>query len=198
MGEVIAFIMRVFSVVLLVTAGVNFSVAPASLLARLTPEVLGTMFWLVAIMVYYMVSTFLPIDKITGELYPVFGVSLIIMGLGIAGTTMIFYGSDMPELTAAALMAVHPNNLPKWSMMLVTVVCGAISGFHAAQRCITSEKEGRTVFRGAMVAEGIIALIWAAAGDLYDSGVRDILFPDSRVSAPVRVGGLSGEDRRRV
>lgn len=64
MGEVIAFIMRVFSVVLLVTAGVNFSVAPASLLARLTPEVLGTMFWLVAIMVYYMVSTFLPIEKL--------------------------------------------------------------------------------------------------------------------------------------
>ena len=142
MGEVIAFIMRVFSVVLLVTAGVNFSVAPASFLARLTPEVLGTMFWLVAIMVYYMVSTFLPIDKITGELYPVFGVSLIIMGLGIAGTTMIFYGSDMPELTAAALMAVHPNNLPQ----VVHDAChGGLRRHFRLPRCpaLYYQREGR-------------------------------------------------------
>ena len=75
---------------------------------------------------------------------------------------MLPRGSDMPELTLAALTAVHPNSLPKWAMMFVTVACGAISGFHATQspmmaRCITSEKQGRTIFYGAMVTEGVIA-----------------------------------------
>ena len=82
MGKVITFIMRVFSVVLLVMVGVNFSVGPAGLLAKLTPDMLGTMFWLVVIMVYYLIATFLPIDKIIGKLYPVFGICLIIMALG--------------------------------------------------------------------------------------------------------------------
>ena len=169
MGKVITFIMRVFSVVLLVMVGVNFSVGPAGLLAKLTPDMLGTMFWLVVIMVYYLIATFLPIDKIIGKLYPVFGICLIIMALGIGGAIVLTRGSDMPELTAAAFTVVHPDSLPKWSMMFVTVACGAISGFHATQspmmaRCITSEKQGRTIFYGAMVAEGVIALIWAAAG----------------------------------
>ena len=169
MGKVITFIMRVFSVVLLVMVGVNFSVGPAGLLAKQTPDMLGTMFWLVVIMVYYLIATFLPIDKIIGKLYPVFGICLIIMALGIGGAIVLTRGSDMPELTAAAFTVVHPDSLPKWSMMFVTVACGAISGFHATQspmmaRCITSEKQGRTIFYGAMVAEGVIALIWAAAG----------------------------------
>lgn len=169
MGKVITFIMRVFSVVLLVMVGVNFSVGPAALLAKLTPEALSTMFWLVAIMVYYLIATFLPIDKIIGKLYPIFGICLIVMALGIGGATVLLRGSDMPELTLASLAAVHPNSLPKWAMMFVTVACGAISGFHATQspmmaRCITSEKQGRGIFYGAMVAEGVIALIWAAAG----------------------------------
>ena len=174
MGKVITFIMRVFSVVLLVMVGVNFSVGPAGLLAKLTPDMLGTMFWLVVIMVYYLIATFLPIDKIIGKLYPVFGICLIIMALGIGGAIVLTRGSDMPELTAAAFTVVHPDSLPKWSMMFVTVACGAISGFHATQspmmaRCITSEKQGRTIFYGAMVAEGVIALIWAAAGcSLYE------------------------------
>lgn len=151
MGKVITFIMRVFSVVLLVMVGVNFSVGPAGLLAKLTPDMLGTMFWLVVIMVYYLIATFLPIDKIIGKLYPVFGICLIIMALGIGGAIVLTRGSDMPELTAAAFTVVHPDSLPKWSMMFVTVACGAISGFHATQspmmaRCITS---GDTAYRSA-------------------------------------------------
>ena len=172
MGKVITFIMRVFSVVLLVMVGVNFSVGPAGLLAKLTPDYLSTMFWLVVIMIYYLVATFLPIDKIIGKLYPVFGICLIIMALGIGGGILVQMGGDMPEITLANLTIAHPNGLPKWAMMFVTVACGAISGFHATQspmmaRCITSEKQGRTIFYGAMVAEGVIALIWAAAGVTY-------------------------------
>ena len=85
MGKVITFIMRIFSIVLLVMIGVNFSVGPADLLAKLTPDVLNKMFWLAVIVIYYLLATFLPIDKIIGKLYPVFGICLIVMAVGIAG-----------------------------------------------------------------------------------------------------------------
>lgn len=143
----------------------------------LTPEVLNTSFWLAVIMIYYLLATFLPIDKIIGKIYPIFGICLIIMAAGIAGTLLLnpAYSSQMPELWNS-LAVVHPTGLPKWAMMFVTVACGAISGFHATQspmmaRCMTSEKEGRKVFYGAMVAEGIIALIWACAGVTFYNGV---------------------------
>ena len=177
MGKVISFIMRVFSVVLLLLVGINFSVGPAALIGMLTPEVLNTSFWLAVIMIYYLLATFLPIDKIIGKIYPIFGICLIIMAAGIAGTLLLnpAYSSQMPELWNS-LAVVHPTGLPKWAMMFVTVACGAISGFHATQspmmaRCMTSEKEGRKVFYGAMVAEGIIALIWACAGVTFYNGV---------------------------
>ena len=194
MGKVITFIMRVFSVVLLVMVGVNFSVGPAGLLAKLTPEVLSTMFWLVVIMIYYLVATFLPIDKVIGKLYPVFGICLIIMAVGIGGATVLLRGSDMPELTLTALTAVHPNSLPKWAMMFVTVACGAISGFHATQspmmaRCIKSEKEGRTVFYGAMVTEGVIALIWAAAGVTFYTNHGSLLDGMTGLTNAISAGG---------
>ncbi len=194
MGRVITFIMRVFSVVLLVMVGVNFSVGPAGLLAKLTPESLGTMFWLAVIMIYYLVATFLPIDKIIGKLYPVFGICLIVMAVGIGGATILFRGADMPELTLSALTVVHPNSLPKWAMMFVTVACGAISGFHATQspmmaRCITSEKQGRTVFYGAMVAEGIIALIWASAGVTFYTDHGSLLDGMQGLTDAIAAGG---------
>ncbi|MEQ2457278.1 carbon starvation CstA family protein [Flavonifractor hominis] len=194
MGKVITFIMRVFSVVLLVMVGVNFSVGPAGLLAELTPDALGTMFWLVVIMLYYLVATFLPIDKIIGKLYPIFGVCLIIMAAGIGGAIVLTRGSDMPELTAAAFTVVHPDGLPKWSMMFVTVACGAISGFHATQspmmaRCITSEKQGRSIFYGAMVAEGVIALIWAAAGVTFYTNHGSLLDGMTGLTQAIAAGG---------
>ena len=194
MGKVITFIMRVFSVVLLVMVGVNFSVGPAGLLAKLTPDMLGTMCWLVVIMVYYLIATFLPIDKIIGKLYPVFGICLIIMALGIGGAIVLTRGSDMPELTAAAFTVVHPDSLPKWSMMFVTVACGAISGFHATQspmmaRCITSEKQGRSIFYGAMVAEGVIALIWAAAGVTFYTNHGSLLDGMTGLTNAIAAGG---------
>ena len=197
MGKVITFIMRVFSVVLLVMVGVNFSVGPADLLAKLTPDAFGTMFWLAVIMIYYLLATFLPIDKIIGKLYPVFGICLIIMALGIGGGILTQMGSDMPEITLANLTTVHPNGLPKWSMMFVTVACGAISGFHATQspmmaRCITSEKQGRTIFYGAMVAEGIIALIWAAAGVTYYTNHGSLLDGMTGLTNAIAADGSGG------
>ncbi|MBU5435502.1 carbon starvation protein A [Pseudoflavonifractor sp. MSJ-37] len=194
MGRVISFIMRIFSVVLLIMVGVNFSVGPAGLLAKLTPDTLDKMFWLVVIMIYYLLATFLPIDKIIGKIYPLFGLCLIVMALGIGGGILVQMGGDMPELTLSALTTAHPAGLPKWSMMFITVACGAISGFHATQspmmaRCIKSEKEGRTVFYGAMVAEGIIALIWAAAGVTFYTHHGSLLDGMTNLNAALNAGG---------
>ena len=173
MGKVMTFIMRVFSVVLLVMVGVNFSVGPAGLLAKLTPDMLGTMFWLVVIMVYYLIATFLPIDKIIGKLYPVFGICLIIMAIGVIFGIFTNPAYTIPEIWDH-FGSMHPSGTPIWSFMFITVACGAISGFHSTQsplmaRCMKSEKQGHFVFYGAMVCEGVIALIWAAAGcSLYE------------------------------
>lgn len=169
LGNKIRTVMRIFSLMLLVLIGINFSVGPAALISKLTPEWMNVNFWLIVILVYYFSATFLPVDKIIGMFYPFFGLALIVMALGIAGAFIIHPNHTMPELTFDALMQPHPKELPVWAMMFVTVACGAISGFHATQspimaRCIKNEKHGRTVFYGAMVTEGIIALIWAAAG----------------------------------
>ena len=169
LGNKVRTVMRLFSVVLLILIGVNFSVGPAALIGNLTPDRLGMNFWLVLILFYYFLATFLPVDKLIGTLYPFFGLTLIVMALGIAGALIIHSPHPMPELTFEALYQTHPNELPVWAMMFVTVACGAVSGFHATQspimaRCLQNEKDGRIVFYGAMVTEGIIALIWAAAG----------------------------------
>lgn len=158
-------VMRVFSVVLLVLVGVSFSTGPANLLAMLTPNVLDTNFWLVVVIIYYFIATFVPIDKVIGKIYPIFGICLIVMAVGVAGG-IFYHGYTIPEIT---LQNLHPSETPIWPVMFISVACGAISGFHATQsplmaRCLTSEKRGRTIFYGAMVVEGIIALIWAAAG----------------------------------
>lgn len=165
LGPQMKFVMRVFSVVLLVLVGTVFMTGPAGLLARLTPDFMTRNVWLIIVLAYYFLATILPIDQLIGRIYPIFGAALLIMAIGIAGG-MIFTGVPMAELTLANL---HPKGLPIWPLMFITVACGAISGFHATQspmmaRCLTSEKHGRTVFYGAMVAEGVIALVWAAAG----------------------------------
>ena len=126
-----------------------------------------------------------------------FGLCLIFMALGIGGGIIVQMGGDMPELSLASLTAAHPDGLPKWAMMFVTVACGAISGFHATQspmmaRCITSEKQGRTIFYGAMVAEGVIALIWAAAGVTYYTNHGSLLDGMSGLTAAIAAGGSGG------
>ena len=166
LGKPALYIMRVFSILLLLLTGTVFVTSPAALISRLTPAGLGNAFWIVVILIYYVLATLLPIDKVIGKLYPIFGVILIIMALSIAGGLIFLPQYVIPEIT---LKNLNPEGLPVWPFMFITVACGAISGFHATQspmmaKCITSEKTGRTVFYGAMMIESVIALIWAAAG----------------------------------
>ena len=165
LGTGAKWIMRLFSVVLLVLTGTVFVTSPAALLTKLTPGALGMTFWIVVILIYYILATLLPIDKIIGRFYPIFGVVLITMAVGIV-VGILKGGYTIPEITFENL---HPKNLPIWPFMFITVACGAISGFHATQspliaKCIQSEKLGRKVFYGAMLSESVIALIWAAGG----------------------------------
>ncbi|MBQ9511065.1 MAG: carbon starvation protein A [Clostridia bacterium] len=167
LGKAAKWIMRIFSVILLVLCGTVFVTSPAGLLDKLTPDWMNGTFWSVIILVYYLLATLLPIDKLIGKLYPVFGVLLIVMAVAVMGG-IIFSGGKytIPELS---LKNLHPENTPVWPYMFVTVACGAVSGFHATQspmiaKCIKSEKEGRSVFYGAMISESVIALVWAAAG----------------------------------
>ena len=157
--------MRLFSVLLLLLTGTVFVTSPAALIARLTPDWMNVNFWVVVILVYYILATLLPIDKIIGRLYPVFGIVLITMAVGIF-LGIIIGKHSIPEISLANL---HPEGLPVWPYMFVTVACGAISGFHATQspmvsKCIMTEKVGRKVFYGAMISESVIALVWAAGG----------------------------------
>jgi carbon starvation protein CstA len=174
LGKPALYIMRIFSILLLLLTGTVFVTSPAALISSLTPEFLGNTFWIIVILIYYVLATLLPVDKVIGKLYPVFGVILIVMALSIAGGILFLPGYTIPEITLSNL---HPENLPVWPFMFVTVACGAISGFHATQspmmsKCITSEKVGRKVFYGAMIIESVIALIWAAAGVAFYGGTE--------------------------
>ena len=176
LSKIVKWIMRIFSVLLLLLTGTVFVTSPAALLAMLTPGAMDTTVWIIVILAYYVLATLLPIDKIIGRLYPVFGVVLILMAAGILGG-IIFGGYSVPEISFENL---HPDGLPVWPFMFVTVACGAISGFHATQspliaKCITSEKVGRKVFYGAMISESVIALVWAAGGVAF-YGVTGELF----------------------
>jgi carbon starvation protein CstA len=167
LGKVANVVMHIFSVVLLILCGTVFVTSPAGLIAKLIPNFMDARFWTVVIIVYYLLATLLPIDKLIGRLYPVFGVLLIVMACAVTGG-IVFSGGEytIPEITFENM---HPEGTHIWPYMFITVACGAISGFHATQspmmaKCITSEKEGRKVFYGAMICESVIALVWAAAG----------------------------------
>ena len=165
LGPVARQAMRIFSLILLVLLGAVFTTSPAALIARLTPSWMSVGFWVVVILIYYVLATLLPIDKIIGKLYPIFGGVLLLMAAGIMAG-LIAGGYRLPELTLANL---HPDGRPVWPFMFITVACGAISGFHGTQspmmaRCLRTERDGRRVFYGAMISESVIALVWAAAG----------------------------------
>lgn len=174
LGGVMKNVMRVFSVVLLIMVGTVFAVGPAGLIVTLVTNAGGsgivatTLFWLVIILIYYFIATFLSVDKIIGKIYPVFGICLIVMAIGVAIGIFTHDEFVIPEIWTN-FTNMEPTGKPIWPFMFITVACGAISGFHSTQsplmaRCMKSEKQGRFVFYGAMVSEGIIALIWAAAG----------------------------------
>lgn len=167
-------IMRVFSVVLLVLVGVVFVNGPAGILASMTS--ISTLTWVAIIVAYYVLATVLPVDKLIGKIYPIFGASLIIMGIGIGGG-LIFKGYNIPEIS---MINLHPKETSIYPYLFITIACGAISGFHATQsplmaRCMKSEKEGRRIFYGSMIAEGVIALVWAAAAMTFFGGTEGLM-----------------------
>ena len=174
LGKGIKLFIRLLSLVLLVLLTTTFLSGPATLLQGLAPLGIIThnahlvpIIWVLIIFAYYSLATVLPVDKLIGRFYPIFGAILLFMGVGIMVVMLGWHSADMPELTDG-LHNRQTNGLPLFPMMFVSIACGAISGFHGTQsplmaRCVTNERQGRWIFYGAMVAEGILALIWAAA-----------------------------------
>ncbi|MDR1346588.1 MAG: carbon starvation protein A [Bacteroidales bacterium] len=190
LGNGVKQFMRGFMVLLMILVGVVFVVGPANLLVKLTPDSLNVVFWICVIIVYYILATLLPIDKIIGKIYPIFGFCLLFMAAGIMAA-LFWKHPALPEVWEG-LQNRHPNGDPIFPMMFVSIACGAISGFHATQspmmaRCMTNEKQGRPIFFGAMIAEGIVALIWAAAASyfFFDTEVGHTFFQSGTDAAQV-------------
>lgn len=165
-------IMRGFTVILMILVGAVFVAGPAGLLAKLTPDALDVTFWIIVVFLYYILATLLPVDKIIGKIYPLFAIALLFMAVGILVMLYVNHPA-LPELWDG-VENTHPNadTLPIFPIMFVSIACGAISGFHATQsplmaRCMTSERHGRPIFYGAMITEGIVGLIWAAAATYF-------------------------------
>lgn len=193
LGNVTRHIATFFILLLMLLVGTVFVKGPALLLVDILPpetvgswagpaavswletKTLGLSNWLWMVMViiyaYYMLATLLPIDVLIGRFYPLFAAALLVMvtGLGIA---LLNGRIPMPDFTLANL---HPKQLPAWPLIFITVSCGAVSGFHATQsplmaRCLKSEKHMRLVFYGAMISEGVIALVWASVAQGFYGG----------------------------
>jgi carbon starvation protein CstA len=172
--------MRVFTVAMMILVGAVFIMGPAKILSRLTPDTITVTTWAVIIFSYYVLATLLPIDKLIGRIYPFFGFAMLFMAVSIGGM-MIYNGLPIPELTPANFtnMNAEADKFPVFPMLFVTIACGAISGFHSTQsplmaRCITEERFGRRVFYGAMIAEGLVAMIWAAVAMSFFGGVSEL------------------------
>ncbi|VGO20491.1 carbon starvation CstA family protein [Pontiella sulfatireligans] len=178
--------MRAFSVILLLLVGVVFILGPAKIITGMTGEFItwGAFetndFWLLIIFGYYIAATVLPIDKIIGKIYPLFGAVLLIMAFGLLGA-LIVNNAPIPNITFTTLHNFHAKaaTQPIYPMLFITIACGAVSGFHATQspmmaRCITNERLGRRIFYGAMITEGIVALIWAAAAISFFGGTLEL------------------------
>ncbi len=173
--------MNIFAIVLLLLVGVVFVSAPAGMITNLindqTSMNVSMTTMVVIIFAYYIIATIVPVDKIIGRFYPLFGALLIFMSVGLI--TAIAFSSEHQILggfeVSDMFTNMNPNDMPLWPALFITIACGAISGFHATQsplmaRCLENEKNGRFVFYGAMIGEGIIALIWCAiALSFFDS-----------------------------
>ena len=172
-------IVCVFTLILMVLVAAVFVSGPAELLAGMTPDWMNSIFWIAVIFLYYILATMLPVDKIIGKFYPLFAIALLFMAVGIL--VMLYVKSpQLPEIWNGFGPKYEKN--PIFPMMFISIACGAISGFHATQsplmaRCITNEKHCRPIFYGAMVAEGMVALIWAAAATYFfqENGIVDQL-----------------------
>ena len=169
--------MRLFSIVLLILVGAVFLLSPAQLLGGLTPSISVTA-WIWIILAYYFVATLLPIDKVIGRIYPIFGIAMVVMAIGLLGAVLLG-DYQIPELTSLKNFQLDPKAMPIVPTLFITIACGAISGFHATQsplmaRCVGNERECRSVFFGAMISESIIALIWAAVAMAFFGGAGEL------------------------
>ena len=162
-------IVCVFTMILMILVAAVFVSGPAELIAGMTPEWMNARFWIIVIFLYFILATMLPVDKIIGKIYPLFAFALLFMAGGIL-VMLYVKNPDLPEMWNGFGTKYEKN--PIFPMMFISIACGAISGFHGTQspmmaRCIKSEKYCRSIFYGAMVAEGIVALIWAAAATCF-------------------------------
>ncbi|WP_210364022.1 carbon starvation protein A [Bacillus sp. REN3] len=179
LGKFMKHVVNAFAILLLLLVGTVFVTAPAGLLHNLMGGWASMGVIVGVIFVYYILATLLPVDKIIGRFYPIFGALLLISAVGV-GAMLVIKGAPIPELS---LKNFHPDNAPIFPLLFLTISCGALSGFHATQTPIISrttqnEKQGRKIFYGMMIAEGIIAMIWAAAAmSLFDgyNGLNDML-----------------------
>lgn len=180
LGGIAKWIMRIFSIILLLLVGVVFIMSPAGVLEQVFLENLGMEVnptsIIAVIIAYYILATILPVDKVIGRIYPIFGFALLFMAVGI-GFRIITGGFEIPRFEFSNM---HPKDVSIFPYLFISIACGAISGFHATQspmmaRCLKNESEGRRVFYGAMIAEGIVALIWAAAAmSFFDGGLQGL------------------------
>ena len=167
LGGAASKVLLVFAVFLLIMLGTVFVYSPAEILHGISGS---TTMWITVIFVYYVVATMLPIDKIIGKIYPLFSFSLLFMAVALMAVLFVKWPA-LPELWnglsnmgKAADPASFTDNI--FPCLFITIACGAISGFHATQsplmaRCLTSERKGRPIFYGAMITEGLVALVWA-------------------------------------
>ncbi|MBO5268567.1 MAG: carbon starvation protein A [Muribaculaceae bacterium] len=167
---------RWFSIVLLILVGAVFITSPAQLLTSLVSGV-SQAGWVWIILAYYVLATVLPVDKIIGKCYPVFGVALVAMALGLLGV-ILFGDYSVPEMSFHNYQT-NPEAFPIIPTLFITIACGAISGFHATQspmmaRCVGNESQCRSIFYGSMISESIIALIWAAVAMAFFGGATGL------------------------
>ena len=179
LGMTTMIVMTIFTMILMILVGAVFVSGPAELIAGMTPDWMDAYFWIIVIFLYYVLATLMPVDKIIGKIYPLFAIALLFMAVGIL-VMLYIKNPDLPEMWNGFGTKYEKN--PIFPMMFISIACGAISGFHATQsplmaRCMTSEKHCRPIFYGAMVAEGIVALIWAAAATYFfqENGIVDQL-----------------------
>jgi len=185
MGNAMSHILRVFSIVLLLLVGVVFVYSPALILGDIAGDGSRTaiMIWVGVVFIYYLIATLMPIDKIIGRIYPIFAFALIFMAVAL-GVCLVIKWPSIPEVWDGLQNrgpSIGLNGQSIFPCLFITIACGAISGFHATQsplmaRCLKSERLGRPVFYGAMITEGLVALIWAAVSSyfFFDGGAAEV------------------------
>ena len=177
LGPTMKKITCVFTLILMILVAAVFVSGPAELIAGMTPDWMNAQFWIIVIFLYFILATMLPVDKIIGKIYPLFAFALLFMAGGIL-VMLYVKNPDLPEIWNGFGTKYEKN--PIFPMMFISIACGAISGFHGTQstlmaRCMKSERHCRPIFYGAMVAEGIVALVWAAAATCFfqENGIID-------------------------